>query len=61
MEVGARRAMSQNTHPSTIGACSDIVLATRLPPKQKVFLMEHPPRVGPGLGGSGTPLDAGWT
>jgi hypothetical protein len=61
VEVGARRAMSQNTHPSTIGARSDIVLAKRLPPKQKVFLMAPPARVGWGLGGSGTPPDAGWT
>ena len=43
MEVGARLAMSQKTHPSTIGARSDILLAKRLPPKQKVFLMAQPP------------------
>jgi hypothetical protein len=35
--------MSQKTHPSAIGARSDILLAKRLPPKQKVFLMARPP------------------
>jgi hypothetical protein len=42
VEAGAPRTISQNTHPSTIGARSDIFLATRLPPKQKVFLMASP-------------------
>jgi len=46
VEVGPRRAMSQNTHPSTIGARSDILLAKRLPPKQKVFLMAQPRGLG---------------
>ena len=44
MELGARRAMSQNTHPSAMGARSDILLATRLPPKQKVCRMAPPAR-----------------
>jgi len=46
VEVGARLAMSQKTHPSTIGARSDILLAKRLPPKQKVFLMAPPTTAG---------------